>query len=180
MEQNTPIKPQYVTGDMFLNYTGVNLEEKLRNDDNISNKVDIFLFRVEKRLKSWIDKRTFRVVHWNALNSFQLEQFQFAILEQAQYIWKYGDISLDPGYDQERGIVASKAQLEDLAVCEPAINFLVEAGLFNLKIKNRKRWMNGDTFGIIGERAVRIVPGQGPCQPQPGPGVICGIGYTEK
>jgi len=27
MEQNTPIKPQYVTGDMFLNYTGVNLEE---------------------------------------------------------------------------------------------------------------------------------------------------------
>lgn len=142
------MEPKFVTADLFLNYTGMDLSDKLRSSDNVSNQVNIFLFRVEKRLMAWIDKNTFRVIPWNKLTPHQLENFQYAIMEQAQYMWKNGDIALDSGYDQESGIRADIHALQELVVCQPCIDFLITAGLFNLKMKNRKRFMNEDTFGF--------------------------------
>lgn len=136
-------QPHFVTGDMFLAYTGINLDDKLRHNDNDSDRVNTFLFRVENRLMSWIDKNTFRVYDYYHLTPFQLEKFQCAILEQALYMWRNGDIAMDSGYDQERGMVADNRMLEEITVCRPCINFLTQAGLFNLKIKNRKRFWQG-------------------------------------
>lgn len=142
-------KPQFVSGDMFLAYTGMDLASNLRNNDNVSNKVNTFLFRVEERLKVWIDKHTFRVRQWNELTPFQTKYFRLAILEQAQYMWKNGDLSLDSGYDQNSGQIVDPRMLEEIEVCRPAINFLIEAGLFNLKVINRKRWISGDALGVF-------------------------------
>ena len=181
------MNPRFVSGDMFLEYTGVNLSDKLRNSDNPSDQVNAFLFRVETRLMKWVDKYGFRVVSWNDLTPYQVTSFQFAILDQAYYMWKNGDIAMDSGYDQESGQTADPHILEEITVCKPAIESLLNSGILNLKIKNRKRFMSGDTFGITSTRkrtsgpAYPTMPGNGSGPaPQINTRVLYGIGYTEE
>lgn len=143
------MKPKFINSNDFLAYWGLNLEDKLRDDDNPSNKANTFLFRVEQRLMAWIDKNTFRVVDYNHLTPYQLEKFRFALLEQAMYMWRNGDLGQDSGYDQEKGIIVSADTLEEISVCKPALNYIVVSGIYNQKIQNRRRYMTGDAFGYI-------------------------------
>lgn len=133
--------PKFVNTDMYMDYWNSDLNAILRDGSNTSNKADTFLARVEIRLMAWIDKNTFRNVPWNRMTAYQIEKFQYAILEQAHYMIENGDIAQDSGYDQNRGMVADKPILESITVCQPCIDFLVSGGLFNLKIANRKRWL---------------------------------------
>lgn len=142
--------PKFIDQNQFLDYWGVDLRAKLKNDDNPSAKIDTFLARVEKRLMAWINKNTFRIIDFNHLTNYQLEHFRYALLEQANYMYRNGDIAQDSGYDQERGIVAEHHAMQELVVCQPCIDFLIEGGLFNLKVKNRRRFMNNDTLGYEG------------------------------
>lgn len=132
-------EPRFVSPDDFYNYWGVDLNAELRDNDNVSNKANIFLMVVEDRLMSWIDANTFRNVDWEELSGFQLEEFQKAILTQAMYMFRNSDISLDSGYDPEKGIVASKEDLDKILISQSAINFLKTAGLCNYTISNRRR-----------------------------------------
>lgn len=150
------MKPLFVTADDFLDYWGINLNARLRTNDNDSNKADTYLARVELRLMSWIDKNSFRVTPWNNLAPFQIQNFRYAILEQAMYMWRNGDIEMDSGYDQERGVVLHSNDKEDIVICKSCLNFLFTAGLFNLKITNRKRYMGGDSFGVFEKRPKEI------------------------
>lgn len=132
-------EPRFVTPADFFNYWGVDLNFLLKNQANISNKANIFLMLVEDRLMNWIDTNTFRNVKWEDLTPFQLENLQLAILTQAMYVYRNSDISLDSGYDPEKGIIAPKEQLNKIVICEAAIDFLRSAGLFNLTISNKRR-----------------------------------------
>lgn len=134
---------RFVTPDDYENYWGENLNAKLKGM-NYSNKATIFLKVVEDRLLNWIDANTFRNYDWDSLSDFQLEQLQYAILTQAQYVFRNSDISLDSGYDPDRGIIATKGQLNDLVVCQAAIDFLKTGGLYNLRITNRRRFTRFD------------------------------------
>ena len=71
------------------------------------------------------------------------DAFKEAIILQAMYTYKNGDIGMDSGYDAERGIVARRAELVELSVCQDAIDILSNAGLFNLVMKNRPRKFGG-------------------------------------
>ena len=132
-------EPRFVTPDDFENYWGENLNAKLKGD-NYSNKANIFLKIVEDRLLNWIDANTFRVTTWDALTDYQLEQLQYAILTQAMYVFRNSDISLDSGYDPESGIIASKGVLNNLVVSQAALDFLKNAGLYNQRVTNRRRF----------------------------------------
>ena len=132
-------EPRFVSSDDFRNYWGVDLNAELRDNDNVSNKANIFLMIVEDRVMSWIDANTFRNVPWEKLSAFQLEEFQKAILTQAMYMFRNSDISLDSGYDPEKGIIASKEDLDKITISQSAINFLKTAGLCNYNISNRRR-----------------------------------------
>lgn len=133
----------FVTPDDFYNYWGIDLNAKLKGD-NYSHKADIFLRIVEDRLLNWIDANTFRVSRWEDITEFQKEKLQLAILTQAMYVYRNSDISLDSGYDPDRGIIATKGQLNDLVVCQAAIDFLKTGGLYNQKITNRRRFTRFD------------------------------------
>jgi len=135
------MKPRFIDANMFLDYTGIDLSAELKNNDNPSAKVESFLGRVELRVMSWVDKNTFRVRDWNSLTNYQIRMFRYALLEQAAYMYRNGDIAQDSGYDQERGVVADKRALQEIVVCQPCIDFLIQAGLFNSTIKNRRRFM---------------------------------------
>lgn len=143
------LKPQFVTVDDFTSFFGIDLRSKLKENDNASNAAELFLYRIEDRLKTWIDTYTFRVVPFHKLTPFQREKFQKAILYQAMYVLRNGDLGLDSGYDSEQGVVAERGDLTVLSVCETSIEYLKSAGLYNQKIQNRKRWLSSDSYGNV-------------------------------
>ncbi|MCR4661680.1 MAG: hypothetical protein K5765_06775 [Clostridia bacterium] len=170
-------QPQFVTVDDFNNYWGMNLRNLLRSNDNESVQAEGFLARVEDRLMNWIDNNTFRRIKYTELSKLQYENWQKAILTQAMYMLKNGDLGIESGFDIENGIKVPRSDLVELEVCQAAIDYLSNAGLFNLNVKNRPRTLSG-FMGFTDVDA--YVPGGEPSTPvQPGPNVITGIGWTE-
>ena len=171
-------QPKFITVDDFKNYWGIDLRSVLRSDNNESNQAERFLARVEDRLMNWIDNHTFRRIKYEDLKfrPYQYENWQKAILTQAMYMYKNGDLGMDSGYDAEKGVVAARSDLVELEVCQATIDYLSNAGLFNLNVKNRARTLQGYPgfgFGDVDDE----MPSGG--QPQPSPNVITGIGWTE-
>lgn len=92
---------------------------------------------------AYIDNNTFRRYKYEELVGKQLDAFKEAIILQAMYVYKNGDIGMDSGYDAERGIVAKRGELVELSLCQDAIDTLSNAGLWNLVMKNRPRKFGG-------------------------------------
>ena len=139
-------KPQFVSVDDFKNYWGLDLRNMLRSNDNESNQAETFLARVEDRLMQWIDNNTFRRIRYEDLREKfpeSYENWQKAILTQAMYMFKNGDLGIESGYDAEKGQIIGRQELVEMAVCPAAIDYLSNAGLFNLVIKNRRRFTRG-------------------------------------
>lgn len=149
------MKPQYVTPEDFLNYFGIDLNENLKGD-NDSFKADSFLRRVEDRIMAWVDANTYRNFLWEQLrddykapNSYrqyfvneQKDLWKKAILNQAMYVFRNGEIGLDSGYDMEKGIVAKDNDLGTIEICRPSIDFMKRAGILNHVVKNGVRYTN--------------------------------------
>lgn len=133
------VKPKFVNSGDFENYWGEGLYN-LKSNDNVSNKEDIFLRRVERRLMNWIDANTFRVTPWEELEPWQIEHLQVAILEQAMYVYRNSDLIQDSGYDPEKGKIVDYSYIESIEVCSAAIREIKIAGLYNQVIKNRRRY----------------------------------------
>ena len=143
-------KPKFVTVDDFNNYWGTDLRSILRGGSNPSNSAEAFLMRVENRLMAWIDNNTFRRIKYEQIHGKQHDSFKEAILLQAMYLYKNGDLGMESGYDQEKGVVTERSKLTTLTVAQDAIDALANAGLFNLTIKNLPRHtFNGDTGGFF-------------------------------
>lgn len=137
-------QPKFVTVDEFYNYWGKDLRALLSgSSENSSKEAETFLARVEDRLMNWIDNNTFRRIRYEDLRDERLENFKKAILTQAMYIWRNGDLGLDSGYNAETGKVIERKDLVELEVCQAAINYLSNAGLFNLVMKPRGRYLRG-------------------------------------
>ena len=142
--------PKFVTVDEFDNYWNANLRDMLRTSANESNQAEMFLARVERRLMAYIDNNTFRRYKYEELCGKQLNAFKEAIILQAMYVYKNGDIGMDSGYDAERGLVAKRSELVELSVCQDAIDVLANAGLWNMSMKNRPRKFGGDILYGLG------------------------------
>ena len=63
-----------------------------------------------------------------------------AILEQALYVFKNGDLSIDSGYDPQRGTTIEKNDLMRREISTQAIDILKNAGLFNQNVANKRRY----------------------------------------
>lgn len=132
-------EPKYVNEDDFKEYFGKDLKELLNDDDNISNKSNSFLYRVEARLISYVNAVVGKNIEYiyDNLSDYQKERLKLAILEQTYYVLRNSDISTDSGYDPDSGIIADKEELKQLVVCQNTINYLIEANLWNRRIKSR-------------------------------------------
>lgn len=135
----------YVTPDDFKQRYNRDLRVLLEGSENESNGAESFIALVTDTLKNWVDRNTFRNIDWCRMNPYQLNNFKKAILAQVYYTWREGAkaLGLDSGADDERGIVIKKNDLLDLQICEAAINYLADVGLFNLTMKNRPRFLRG-------------------------------------
>ena len=137
-------KAKFVTPDDFLNYTGIDLDSELRDSGSPadSNKADMFLCRVERRFLTFVDSSSFRNYDWDELayHPRDLEAMKTAILEQALYVFKNGDLSIDSGYDPQRGTTIEKSDLMRREISAQAIDILKNAGLFNQNVANKRRY----------------------------------------
>lgn len=130
----------FIKPDDFYNYTGKNLYKELRVHENESNKVDLFLMYVEDAMLERVSATSFRLYDWNQLTPYQKEQMQKALIYQTQYIIRSGDLFTDSGYDVDKGFIADYNKIQQIALCRPAIDALINAGTYNHKIKNRIRY----------------------------------------
>ena len=134
------IKTKYITKEDFKEYTGIDLMEELNDDSNPSNKADAFLFRVEVRMETFIQVYTYKKLEtcYRKFTDFQKLHYKYALLEQALYVFKNGDISVDSGYDIDTGIIAKKGDLKAITLSPNARDELVLCGLFDRHIKNKR------------------------------------------
>lgn len=132
------ILTKYITADEFREYTGVNLEAELRDTSNPSNKVNAFLKRIEDRMEVFMNTHFFKNIneYWPKFTDFQKEHYKLALIEQAYYTFKNGDIYSDSGYDPEKGIIASKHALSELTIAPAAKDHLRMTGLWSGHIGN--------------------------------------------
>lgn len=135
-------RTKYITIDDFKNYFGIDLQHELEDDVNPSNKAEAFLKRIEDRVETFINANFYKNVdiEYYHFSSYQKEHYKRALLEQAIYIFKNGDISVDSGYDPERGEVASRKTLKNLSIAENCKQELILCGLWCRKIKSNGLW----------------------------------------
>ena len=120
------LQTRYITADEFLQYTGINLREELNDTSNGSDKVNAFLKRTEDRMEAFLNAKFFKNVSdlYPEFSEFQKKHYKLALLEQAYYVFKNGDISSDSGYNQETLEIANQRKLRALAVAPNAIDHL--------------------------------------------------------
>ena len=152
-------KTRYITADEFKQYFGIDLQIELPNGDNESGKVAAYLARIENRLEAWINANYFYNVtrFWETLNNNQKEQYKYALLEQAYYVLRMGDISVDSGYDKERGIIAGRSTINELSVAPNAMLHLENGGFLNTRIVKRGGYYQG---GVANSQVVAGGVGQ--------------------
>lgn len=133
MELNT----RNITIDEFRSWSGIDLESQLKGDDNPSNAAQSFIDRVTYRLESFIDAEFYRNIakEYPNMEDYQKEHYKHALLEQVLYVFKMGDISVDSGYDPEKGAIASNADLDAKTISRNVRRELILAGVWNGNVR---------------------------------------------
>lgn len=130
------LQTKYITPEEFLEYFGKDLSV-IRDDANPSNKEIAFLKRIEDRMESLIDAECFRKVdrEYKVFSEYQKEHYKRALLEQAIYIFRNGEISEDSGFDIDKGVVIPKGVIENAQLAPNAKRELQLCGLWSKKIR---------------------------------------------
>jgi len=130
------LQTRYITPDDFLTYFGIDLGAQLKGNANPSDKAMAFLKRIEDRMESYLNATFFKRVTdcWPYFTDWQKEQYKLALLEQAIYIFRNGDISVDSGYEPDEGIKISRRSVKELSIAPNAINYLQLIGLWTRQI----------------------------------------------
>lgn len=132
---------KYITPDEFKQYTGIDLMQTLKDDDNPSNKANAFLFRIEVRMSAFFDANFYRNIdeEYPVFSDYQKEHYKYGLLEQALYVLKNGDISTDSGYEPDEGIKAKAEDLKKIIISPNAKDQFMLCGIWCRKIKNKAR-----------------------------------------
>jgi hypothetical protein len=130
------IQTKYITPDEFRDYFGIDLAV-IKDDTNPSNKQMAFLKRIEDRMETYIDSNCFRKVsvEYPNFSDYQKEHYKRALLEQAIYVFRNGDMSVDSGIDPEKGVVIDSSTLKRMSLAPNAKMELQLCGLWSKKIR---------------------------------------------
>ena len=141
------LQTRYITPDDFTTYFGIDLGAQLKGTANPSDKATAFLMRIEDRMESFLNAKFFKVVtdEWVNFTDWQKENYKKALLEQAIYIFRNGDISVDSGYEPDEGIKISRHAIEELSIAPNAMNYLRLCGLWSRHIGQYNYF--GEWFG---------------------------------
>ena len=99
------------------------------------------MLRIENRMAAFLDAQFYRRidVEYPNFTDHQKECYWRALLEQAMYVFKNGDISVDSGYDYEHGETASVGTIIKKTIAPNAQSELLNCGLWCRALKNPRR-----------------------------------------
>ena len=132
------LQTKYITLDEFKEYFGIDLTEAFKTVEYAK----AFLKRIEDRLSTFVDANFNRNIDklYPDFTDYQKEHYKLALLEQCIYIYRNGDISVDSGYDPEKGEIARP---ERYAIAPNCKQNLILCGIWNRCVK-----VPGTLYGI--------------------------------
>ena len=134
---------KYVTLDDIREYAGVDLTAEIGSTEQAL----AFLSRIEIRTETFLDARMHQSVErrYPELTDTQKAHYKMALMEQAIYTWRNGDLSVDAGYDPSEGMKADQGTLLTLTIARNAKEHLMLAGLWTYKL-GPHGWSFGNLF----------------------------------
>lgn len=104
-----------------------------------------FLYRLEKRMATWLDVNYFQKIDqmYPEFSEYQKEQYKLALLEQAIYVWRNSDISTDSGYEPDEGEKINRNTLKNIKIAPNAEENLINCGLICREVYKRSGFGGG-------------------------------------
>lgn len=128
------LQTKYITLDEFTEYFP---EKDLIAIMGSQEGAIAFLKRIEDRMESFIeanfDKNLER--EYSVFTNYQKKHYKRALLEQCIYILRNGDISVDSGYDMDKGVIADITTIKKLALSPNSKQELILCGLWSRHIR---------------------------------------------
>lgn len=123
------LQTRFITVDDFNNY----FQENLALDMGSEEKAIGFIKRIEDRLETFLNAAfNIRIIsEYTRFTEYQKTHYKLALLEQAIYIFKNSDLSVDSGYDLDRGEIGKP---KDHAIAPNCKENLILCGLWNRNI----------------------------------------------
>lgn len=145
------IKSRYVNADEFKIYSGIDLAQNFSNNDNPSDQVEGFIFRVETLLENWINAHFFKTItsEYPKLTDNQKRLYKIALMEQMIYVLRNGDITTDSGYNMTSGKIADINDINKIVICRNTLDALKCAGILTTKIRKRLDFFGGGFSGRL-------------------------------
>lgn len=143
---------RFLTGEEFFELTGIKLENELQStSDNPSAVVLNMLKRVERIVDNYISSDFYNNVAYRFQNftNEQKEWYKLAIAEQALYMLKNGDLSLDSGYTKDKGSVATRNEINNIQISQETIRYLTRLGLRCTHLGVNDSSSNGNILGYL-------------------------------
>lgn len=137
MEQLTT---KYISPDDFKETFGIDLQAELKDAGELGHRPENFLKLIEDRLETFLDAQFYRQIdkEYPLFTDYQKKHYKRALLEQALYVFRNGDISSDSGYSEERGKIIDRMYIEELSISPNTKQELLLCGLWTRKIKNKR------------------------------------------
>ena len=139
------LQTKYVTLDEFDEYFPE--IEGIRVALGGEKRALAWLKRIEDRMETFLNSNYNRNIdkEYPVFTQNMKEHYKKALLEQAIYIFRNSDISVDSGYDPERGEIMNIDRLQKIQLAPNALNHLRMCGLTNRLLNNRHKgiiwWM---------------------------------------
>lgn len=137
------LQTKYITLDEFDEYfpEKAPIRVALGNEE----KASAFLKRIEDRMELFINSNFNRNIdkEYPVFTENMKDHYKKALLEQSIYILRNGDISVDSGYDMEKGEIMNNGRMKKLYLAPNAYDHLRMCGLTNRQLLNNR------TRGII-------------------------------
>ena len=127
---------RFISLDEFREYfVDVDLRASLGSEESAT----AFLVRIEDRLETFIDANFNKSVEneYRCFTDYQKKHFKRALLEQAIYIFRNGDVSVDSGYDQDKGVIADINTIKQVSIAPNCKQELVLCGLWDRNLQSK-------------------------------------------
>lgn len=135
------LQTRYITADEFRQYFGIDLMAELPDESYPSDKANAFLKRIEDRMEAFINANFAKNVTscYTKFSNEQKRHYKLALLEQAFYVYRNGDVSTDSGADED-GVKIDRAKINQLSIAPNAQQQLIMCGLWNRHLQSNEVW----------------------------------------
>lgn len=127
---------RYITLDEFQDYFSLDLVEEFGTVE----KATAFLVRIENRMVAFVNANFNRNIdlEYPTFSDYQKEHYKLALKEQAIYIWRNGDVSVDSGYELETGEKISRSKVKEISIAPNCENELRLCGIWNRNLRSSR------------------------------------------